>query len=115
MVLVCQNPLGLENKEISNSNIRTEEDAVSSGKEGYYARLNHKLAWCTPSATGTEAVFRENIYLEITLLQQTQITAIALQGWKNYGYGSKIRIKYDAGILIYHKTMDGKKDVSSSM
>ena len=75
----------------------TPNGAVTSGKEGKYARLNNNEAWCIPQLQAIDDVFRENVYLEIDLVQERSITALALQGLKRYGYGEKIRIQYDIG------------------
>ena len=83
--------------KISDSQLTTPEGAVTSGKEGKYARLNNNEAWCIPQLSSSEDVFRDNIYLEINLGVQKQITAIAIQGFERYGPGKKIRLLFNLG------------------
>jgi len=93
----CHQPLGLESGDISDSRMTTPDGAVASGKEGKYARLNNWEAWCIPRLVSSDDVFRGDIYLEIDLMQERRITALALQGFGKYAYGDKIRIEYDIG------------------
>ena len=89
--------MGLEDKTILDSQISVPSGAVVSGKEGKYARLNNKEAWCIPQLKTSEDIFRENIHLDINLGQIKMITAIAVQGLESYGPGKKIRLLYDIG------------------
>jgi len=103
----CHHALGLESGTIKNEQMLAPEDAVQSGKEGYYARLNNKNAWCTPKG-GSSSTFRPNVYLEIDLRKKYQISAIALQGLGSYSYGNYVKISYswDDMYLYYSKNGD---------
>ena len=112
--LECLQPLGMQSKKIKDSAIKTGEDAVTSGKEGYYARLNNENSWCIPNIpdhTGP-GEFKNNMYIEVTFSGSHQISAMALQGEGDYSYGNYIRVSYDyAGFFHFYK-IDGKAEVS---
>lgn len=112
-ILGCQNPLGLESGVIRDESMTALPEAVQSGKEGYYARLNFEEAWCTPAGSGSTDVFTEKNYLEINFHTQMKISAIALQGWTQYSYGNYIRISYDlgGGMWLNYKKANKEKDV----
>ena len=93
--------MGLNNKKILDSWMTTPPGAVTSGKEGKYARLNNNEAWCIPQLASSEDVFRDNIHLEINLGLQKQITALAVQGLDQYSPGKKIRLQYDLSEGIF--------------
>ena len=95
--LECLKPLGMESREIEDSAIKTGKDAVSGGKEGYYARLHNDKAWCIPNIAGHSGPgeFKPNIYVEVTFSGRLQVSAMALQGKGSYSYGEYIRILYE--------------------
>ncbi|XP_066912509.1 discoidin domain-containing receptor 2-like isoform X2 [Clytia hemisphaerica] len=111
---VCNQPLGLEDGSIKNSQLTTPSGGTTGGKEGFYARLNNDEAWCIPQLKSSEDVFRDKVYLEIDLGQEKSIRALALQGYKQYGYGDKIRFYYDmGGVFGIHSEIDvGNKKYS---
>ncbi|XP_047134666.1 discoidin domain-containing receptor 2 isoform X1 [Hydra vulgaris] len=110
----CSKPLGLESKKILDNAIFAPPSAVASGKEGYYARLNNKLAWCIPNSPNSkDSVFKDDVYITIDLIDEYQITAISLQGYKLYSVGPMIRISYeilDHGFFEY-KTKNDESDI----
>ena len=78
--IVCNQPLGLEDGTIKNSQLTTPPGSTTGGKEGFYARLNNDEAWCIPQLKSSEDVFRDKVYLEIDLGEEKSIRALALQG-----------------------------------
>ena len=112
--LECLQALGMQSKKIKDSAIKTGEDAVTSGKEGYYARLNNEKSWCIPNIPGYTGPgeFKSNMYIEVTFSGSHQISAMALQGEGDNSYGKYIRVSYDyAGFFHFYK-IDGKTEVS---
>ena len=104
----------MQSKKIKDSAIKTGEDAVTSGKEGYYARLNNEKSWCIPNIPGYTGPgeFKSNMYIEVTFSGSHQISAMALQGEGDNSYGKYIRVSYDyAGFFHFYK-IDGKTEVS---
>ena len=79
--IVCNQPLGLEDGTIKNSQLTTPPGGTTGGKEGFYARLNNDEAWCIPQLKSSEDVFRDKVYLEIDLGEEKSIRALALQGF----------------------------------
>ena len=96
----------MESKQIKDSAIRTGVGAVASGKEGYYARLHNDKAWCIPNIIGYigSGEFKGNIYIEVTFSGRYKVSAMALQGERQYSYGEFVRISYEYnGQFYYHK------------
>ena len=111
--LECLKPLGMESREIEDSAIKTGKDAVSGGKEGYYARLHNDKAWCIPNIAGHSGPgeFKPNIYVEVTFSGRLQVSAMALQGKGSYSYGEYIRISYEYNGEFYFHKIGGKEQV----
>ena len=103
----------MESREIEDSAIKTGKDAVSGGKEGYYARLHNDKAWCIPNINGHSGPgeFRSNIYVEVTFSGRLQISAMALQGKGSYSYGEYVRISYEYNGEFYFHKIGGKEQV----
>ena len=103
----------MESGEIKNSAIKTGEGAVLSGKEGYYARLHYDKAWCTPNIPGHTGPgeFKKNIYVEVTFSGRRQVSAMALQGERQYSYGEYIRILYEYNGQFYFHKIGGTNEV----
>ena len=117
MFLDCLQPLGMQSKKIKDSAIKTGQDAVASGKEGYYARLNNEKSWCIPNVPGHTGFgeFKNNMYVEVTFSGSHHISAMALQGEGDYSYGKYIRVSYDYAGVFHFYYIDGKSVVSLSL
>lgn len=113
--LECHQALGLEDNTIQKYQITTVPGvtaAVQSGKEGYYARLNNGEAWCIGTQAG-EDVFADGIYVQINLRKKTRITALALQGFREYSYGKHIKLSYKiSGMYFNYVPENGASSVS---
>ena len=84
-IAACQNPIGMENLSITNISV-TSPDNLSSPN---FERLNGRFAWCTTKQT----------YLQITLSNRLQLTAVATQGGQdNTGIIRWVR-KYKIGFF----------------
>lgn len=104
----------MEDETIKNFRITTPKDTIYPGKEGYHARLNNDASYCIKEKLGsTRDSFVDNVYLEINLPETPQITAIALQGKGQYGYGSSIKLQYQLeNMFVTYKNIDGMSHVS---
>ena len=82
----------MESGKITNDKITSPDNGHYPGKEAFKARLNGESAYCTPTSDLSEEGFYDGIYMVVDLVDQYEVTAFALQGYKTgYGYGKAMQ------------------------
>ena len=80
----CTSPLGMEDGRIKGSQITTSGVARGTTARGWQARLNRKIpqygAWCANVRGGSSVSRNYDQYIQIDLMNLTNITGIATQG-----------------------------------
>ncbi|XP_057290653.1 discoidin domain-containing receptor 2-like [Hydractinia symbiolongicarpus] len=98
----CNQPLGLENGYITESQITFSGNA--EGNEASKVKLNAAGGYCIPFRN--KVMFIENEYMTIKLSKSHRITGFVIQGYDRNHYGSRLRVYYNTtnhGFVIYHK------------
>ena len=110
LYLECVSPLGMhmEDNSIKVSQIIASAVTEVPGAYGWYARLNFVWAeWC-PDTSGSKITERNyDQYIQIDLLNLTQIIGIATQGGEYNGsaYAKDYKISYtrDGGVWYFYR------------
>ena len=87
---VCQQPLGMERKIITDSQITASTTYSSPSHAGYQARLNNDKGWC--SATNAQS----NAWVKVDFGRRLSVRGITIQGDPNHpaNYITKFKLKY---------------------
>lgn len=98
----CNQPLGLENGYITESQITFSGNA--EGNEASKVKLNAAGGYCIPFRN--TVMFIKNEYMTIKLSKPHRITGFVIQGYDRYHYGSRLRVYYNTtnhGFVMYDK------------
>lgn len=98
----CNQPLGLENGYITESQITFSGNA--EGNEASKVKLNAAGGYCIPFRN--TVMFIKNEYMTIKLSKPHRITGFVIQGYDRYHYGSRLRVYYNKtnhGFVMYDK------------
>ena len=97
-LVVCQQPLGMERKIITDSQITASTTYSSISHSGYQARLNNVRSWC--SATNAQS----NAWVKVDFGRRLSVRGITIQGDPNHpaNYITKFKLKFNInGIDLY--------------
>ena len=113
LYLECVSPLGMymEDNSIKVSQIIASGVTEVAGAYGWYARLNTVwVEWCPDTSGGKITDRNYDQYIQIDLLNLTQIIGIATQGGEYNGaaYAKDYKISYrrDGGVWYFYQEKD---------